>query len=188
MIDQELVWVLQAVSAVATATGVCFAAYYYIKTLKNTQKNMDLTLETRRIGLLREVMRDISNFEGWKNSIEVMGYQWENYGDFENKYGTGNNQDAASKRYAFWTQWNSVGSMLRKGLVNAEDLYDTGLIFSLWVWPKYQTIIEEMRRRYWGKAYLSDLEYLHGELMKVKLRRDPSYKIPETYGRYIPDR
>jgi hypothetical protein len=36
--------------------------------------------------------------------------------------------------------------------------------------------------------YLKDFEYLHGEIMKVKLKRDPTYGIPETLSKYISEK
>jgi hypothetical protein len=77
--------------------------------------------------------------------------------------------------------------MLRKGMVEAEDLHDMGMMSVLALWAKYEPIVMEMRRRYWGQDYLRDFEFLAGEMMKIKLLRDPSYKMPETH-KYIPDK
>ena len=49
------------------------------------------------------------------------------------------------------------------------DQYGVGLMF--------KPIIDENRRRYNGKDCLVDLEYLAGEMLKMKNERDPSYKV-----------
>jgi len=77
--------------------------------------------------------------------------------------------------------------MLRKGMVEAEDIYDVGSV-SIFLWSKYKTVIEENRKRYNGEDYLKDFEYLFDEMMRLKLSRDSSYKIPETLDKYVPDK
>jgi len=179
---------LQSLSYVAAAIGVCVAAVYYAMVLREQRRNMRLTLETRRIGLIDSIITRTINEEGMRNYFELMNYDWRDYGEFERKYGSDNDVDAAAKRFAKWLSYNSMGAMLRKGMVEAEDLYDMGLFGVIFIWEKYRPIIEENRRRYNGKDYLRDLEYLAGEMMRVKMVRDPSYKMPETLIKYVPDK
>ena len=185
MVDVSL---LQQLSYVAAAIGVCAASAYYMMILRATQQNMRLTLETRRIGVVENMMRMFTDTEGRKKAIELLNFEWTDYEDFERKYGSDNNVDAAAKRYSLWNNWNSLGMMLRKEMVEAEDLYDLGGSTMPLFWKKWKPIVEEVRRRYWGQDYLKDCDYLYEEMMKVKLRRDPRYVIPETLGKYVPDK
>jgi hypothetical protein len=79
--------------------------------------------------------------------------------------------------------------MLRKGIVERKDLYDhfssTGFIQ---FWAKYKSVVEEGRKRLNGQDWLRDLEYLADEMLKEKLERDPSYKVPETFGVRLPEK
>jgi len=75
-----------------------------------------------------------------KNIIELLRYDWSDYEDFERKYGTENNVEAAAIRYSVWNTFNSLGMMLRKGMVEAEDIYDVGSVL-LYIWVKYKPII-----------------------------------------------
>jgi len=179
---------IQAVSYIVAALSFAVTCAYYIMNLKNTQRNMEMTLETRRIGVLQNLMSVYSNIEGVRSSIEQFGYEWKDYADFEKKYGTENNVEEASKRFATWNHWNSVGSMLRKGVVSIEDVWDTSGTSSLWLLEKYKLIVEEHRRRYTGKFYLKDWEYLAGEMSKYLKTLDPSYVVPSTLDKYIPDK
>jgi len=45
-------------------------------------------------------------------------------------------------------------------------------------------IMEETRRRYNGKEYCRDMEYLAVEMLKYIQLRDPSYKIPDKLDKY----
>ena len=179
---------IQAAYYMVAATGVLVAAVYYVMTLRTTQRNMKQTLETRRIGLVDSLITRTINVEGYKRFFELLRYEWKDYEDFERKYGSENNVEAASKRFAIWHDYNSTGMMLRKGLVEAEDLYDMGMIGVIFLWEKYRPIIEENRRRYNGQNYLRDLEYLAGEMLRVVRERDPSYRIPEALDKYVPDK
>ena len=148
---------------------------------------MKLTLETRRISLIDSITVRTINEDGMKNYIELLRYDWKDFEDFEKKYGSEDNVEAAARRYAIWTSYNSIGGMIRKGVVQAEDIYDLGLSTVVFLWEKYKPIIEEIRKRYHGKDYLIDLEYLANEMMRLRLIRDPSYKIPENLDKYVPN-
>ena len=63
---------------------------------------------------------------------------------------------------------------LRKGLVEAEDLYDMELQGVMFLWEKYRPIIEENRRMYNGQNYLRDFEYFAGEMLRLD-------SLPESY-------
>lgn len=63
--------------------------------------------------------------------------------------------------------------MIRKGMVEAEDIYDMGMFPGALLWEKHRFVIEEIRGRYFGRDYLVDLEYLAREMLRVKLQRDP---------------
>jgi hypothetical protein len=179
---------LQSLSYAAAAIGVCVAAVYYASMLREQRRNMRLTLETRRIGLIDSIATRNVNRDGWRDYFELLGYEWRDYEDFERKYGSENNVDAAAKRYAVWVSFNSISAMLRKGIVEADDLYDTGLGASTFIWGKYKPIIEEVRRRYFGQGYSRDFEYLAGEMLRIAKVRDPSYSFPETLDKYVPDK
>jgi hypothetical protein len=178
---------LQSVSYIAGALGVCVAATFYVLNLRISQKNMRLTLETRRIGLIENITNRITDEEGTKTFIELSNYEWTDYADFDKKYGSENNVSAAAKRYAVWSNYNKVGMMLRKGLVEVEDLYLLGMFGVPLFWEKYRPIVEETRKRYGGKEYLRDMEYLAGEIVKYQQSMDPSYRIPKKLDKFNPD-
>ncbi|MBM3292576.1 DUF948 domain-containing protein [Candidatus Bathyarchaeota archaeon] len=185
MVEYEL---LQTASYLIAALSFAITCAYYIMNLRNTQKNMELTLETRRISLVRDLTKSMTDVDGLSSYIEQMGWEWKDYGDFEKKYGTENNVSAAAKRFAIWNNFNSTGAMLRKGVVGIEDLYDIGGNGVLFYWEKYKSVIEEGRRRYFGKENMKDFEYYAGEMLKYVREKDPSYTVPMTLDKYISDK
>ena len=56
---------------IQAATGVLVAAIYYVLTMRATQRNMNLTLETRRIGLIDNLSTRIVNMEGMRSYFEL---------------------------------------------------------------------------------------------------------------------
>jgi len=184
MVDLAL---LQSVSYMAGALGVFIAAIFYVLNLRISQRNMRLTLETRRLSLIENIASHVTDEEGEKRMQELSNYEWTDYADFNRKYGSENNVGASAKRYALWHDYNKIGMMLRKGLVEVEDLYMLGLWAVSLFWEKYKPIVEETRRRYAGKDYLKDMEYLAAEITKYQQLIDPSYSIPKKLDRFDPD-
>jgi hypothetical protein len=178
MVDLVL---LQSLSYIAGALGVCVAAVYYIF-------NMRLTLETRRLGLIDNIVNRFLDEEGHKRFFEIMNYEWTDYADFERKYGSDNNVEAAAKRFTQLNSYNEIGMMLHRGLVGVDELYDMNMQTIVMFWEKYRPIVEETRRRYNGKDYCRDMEYFAVEMLKYIQSREPSYKIPEKLTKYDPDK
>jgi hypothetical protein len=73
---------------------------YYAIVLREQRRNMRLTLETRRIGILDSIITRTTNEEGRKTFFEILSYEWTDYEDFEKKYCSERNPVAAAKRYA----------------------------------------------------------------------------------------
>jgi hypothetical protein len=186
---------LQSVSYIAGALGVCVAAFYYVMNLRISQRNQalmlksqELTLETRRIDMLESIGTRISSEDGMKRFYELMSYEWKDYADYNSKYGSENNLEATAKRTAQWNSYNRMGMLLRKGFVDVGELYDMGYPGVVYFWEKYKLIVEESRRRYTGKDYCNGMEYLAGEMLKHMQLRDPSFRVPETFLKYDPDK
>ena len=174
-------YLLQSVSYMAGALGVCIAAIYYVMTLRASERN-------RRIQLVSQISNDLINFEGYSKYFDLLNMEWTDYDDFEKKYGSDFNVHAASQRFSVWLILNKLGYMLSKGLVDAEDIYEMGGGTCMTQWTKWEAIISENRRRYNGADYLSYFEYLAGEMNEMKLRKDPSYVQPKTLSKYVPDK
>ena len=176
MVDLSL---LQSVSYIAGALGVCVAAIFYVLNLRISQRNMRQTLETRKLQFVTSITNELNSEEGQRRYCELMNIEWKDYDDFERKYGSDFNIDMAAKRFSVWYTYNTLGMLVREKLVEPELLYPivSGLFNH---WTKFKDIIKEQRKRYGSKDDLSDFEFLYNELYRVALSRDPNFKIPET--------
>jgi len=178
MVDLVL---LQSVSYVAAAIGVLIAAIYYMLTLRTNQRNM-------RINITNNLMQTIFSPEACRNILDLMHMEWTDYGDFENRYGTENNPDSASIRISYWATFNVLGELLRKGVVDADTLYTTIGWFVVMLWQKFELVVKEHRRRYMSRDQWTGFEYLAGRMLAVMKEKDPEYRVPATYDKYIPDK
>jgi hypothetical protein len=183
MVDLSL---LQSVSYIAGALGVCIAAIFYILNLRISQRNMKTTLETRKLSFVTSITSQLLSEEGQRRYGELMNMEWTDYGDFERKYGSDNNLDNYGKRMSIWNLYNTLGMLLRERLIEPELLYSINNIDPLFMWSKFKDIIAENRRRYGGKDNFSDFELLYNEILGIKLSGDPSFKIPESLTKYVP--
>jgi len=154
---------IQAAYYMVAATGVLVAAVYYVMTLRTTQRNQELmlkaqeqTLETRRIGLMDNIISRTITKDTMNSLLSLLRYEWSDYEDFEKKYGSENDVKAAAERYLVWNSFDALGMMLRKGMVEVEDIF-TAASSCLFIWEKFKPVIEENRKRYNGQDYLRDL-------------------------------
>jgi hypothetical protein len=177
MVDLAL---LQSVSYMAGALGVCIGALSFAYNMRASEKN-------RRIQLVSLASKDLDDYEGTIKYCDLLNMEWSSYDEFEKKYGSDFNVHAAAQRFSTWQSINKLGYMLRKGMIDAEDVYEMTGVPCMNQWAKFEEIIREVRRRYSGADYLSHFEYLAGEMNKIKLKKDPSYVIPKTIIKYVPD-
>jgi hypothetical protein len=170
----------------AGALGVCVAAIYYVMTLRVTQRNLAVTLETRKLQFVLNTAQQLLSEEGFRRGGELLNMEWSDYDDFEKKYGSDFNLDNYAKRNSTNYTYNSLGYLLRENLIDAEVLYGFLEIIPTFLWSKFEDQIKESRRRYMGKDNHRDFEFLAKEMLRIKLIRDPEYKLPEAFIKYIP--
>ena len=176
--------VLQSVSYVAAAIGVCVAGFYYMMMLREQSRS-------RKIAQTNELLRFFLTLEGQKMFLELMNMEWTDYDDFEKKYGTDTGEEGVincAKRHVIWFSYDTLGRQLKNGLIDRDTLYGATGTSAIWIWAKFKPVIFENRRRYSGSDAFEGLEYLAGEMFKMKLERDPTYKISETFAEYVPDK
>ena len=192
MVDLAL---LQSVSYIAGALGVCIAAIFYVLNLRISQRNQELmlkaqqqTLETRQTQLLMQLSDFITTKEGMRNYLEFNTMEWRDYDDFERKYGSDTDLDNCANRMTMWYSYDNLGAMLRSGLMDAETLYSSTMFGAYEMWAKFEEVIIEQRRHYNSATEFVNWEYLAKEMLRIRLLRDPSYKIPASVLKYVPDK
>ncbi|MCX6653761.1 MAG: hypothetical protein NTY03_01435 [Candidatus Bathyarchaeota archaeon] len=185
MVDLAL---LQSVSYIAGASGVCIAAIFYVLNLRISQRNMRQTLDTRKLQFVTSITNQLTSEEGERRYAELTDMEWSDYDDFEKKYGSDYNIDNLAKRMSVWKTYNTLGMLIREKLIEPEVIYAIDNVNSCFVWKQFKEVIAENRRRYGGKDNFSDFEFLNNEMLRIKSRMDPSYKVPDTGGKYVPEK
>jgi hypothetical protein len=178
MVDLAL---LQSLSYMAGAVGVCVAAFYYAMTLRDNSKK-------RQIDLVLNLQNYLNSEEMWKKFREIMYMEYKDYDEFEKKYGSDTNPENFVQRMNLWCAYNTLGYLMRKGMLDPDTVWALQSDGPLYTWEKCRDLIYEAKRRYNGKSYMDDFEYLAGEMMKLKQKHDPEYKVPETLSKYVPDK
>ena len=148
--------------------GVIAGFSYYVMTVQSQRKNQKQTLETRQAQLFMQLYQRTINEESNRRWSTQMLYQWDNYEDFDKKYGP-NSDDNATILHTTWQQFNGVGLLLRRGLIDRETAYGlSGGWRAVLIWVKWKDIIVKMRERYFNPDYMDGLEYLGVEMMKYR--------------------
>lgn len=175
---------IQTAYYMVAATGVLIAAAYYIANIRATQRNLKLTLETRKLQLLTSFSQRLFDYEGSKRYVELMNMNWRDWDDYEKKYGSDFNLDNAANRTSTFLAYDLLGSLLREKVVDAETLYNLNSHFAIFLWFKFDGLIDYLRKEYFGDDFLQDFEFLAQEMLKIKLKRDPTFKVPENFISY----
>jgi hypothetical protein len=169
--------------AVAATSVVAFVINSII-TSRKTEKTQELTLkaqqqnlETRQAQLYMNIFDSLLNVDTIKDDYELMEYKWKDYDDFEKKYGSTNNLDGTAKRQSLHSRLDSVGWLVKCGVVDPNWAYNqiSGLI--LFHWEKFKPIFFEIRKREGWPNYYENFEYLAGVCDKIGRDRGLSSEI-----------
>ena len=170
----------QTIGVLVTTASVTVAAIYYIMTLRVQQTNMKHTLETRQAQFMMQLNESMTNVESWKNWIELMNMEWTDLDDFERKWGTGGNPEAAAKRFSIWWRIGFLSQLLQRGLIDREWLHRAFSNMILQQWFKWEPIIILIRKLLNNPQYHADFEYLAKELIKMDEQKGIKRRIPKT--------
>ncbi len=163
MVDLAL---LQSISYIAGALGVCVAAAYYMINLRETRKTQQLQLETRQVQLFIQLYNDFRKPENLLLIGKAMQMNWRDYDDVMKKY---DNVEHMEDRipYASWSMYyQEIGVLLKEGYIDiklvAQFLPDAFRGY----WEKFKPIILEHRVRNSYPQYFAGMEYLYNEFCK----------------------
>jgi len=152
----------QTVFQFLQTAGILVGVYYYITTLRNAQKNRKSEVLWSFLALRRQ--QDSMLKYAWSMELD-----WEDYEDFQRKYGRKNNPEDWSRLWSYLVQFDDIGLMVKRGVIDISDYYElaSSSIPSLWI--KFKPIILEERRRGDPKT-MEWLEYLVKEMRKESIR------------------
>jgi len=165
------------ISAVVAAAGIVVGVVYYILDLRHNTKAREM--ETCRL-----VVSDYISEQAIKRWATMMNMQWKDDKEFLEKYGQSN-----TEMFGIWTSWffawEMMGILLKNKIVKAEEMHDMGGYSAIFAWEMYKDIIQGLRNSTWGKDAFSNAEFFAQEMLKIKMKKEPSFKDKlETYETY----
>jgi hypothetical protein len=131
------------------------AATYYILTIRNTQRNMRTTLETRQAQFFMQIYTIFHQTEFFENFTDIIGWKWEDYDDFMEKYGPRTNPKAFDRLGSIGAFFEGIGVLSLVGQLMSRHI--------IMFWEKIAPISLEMRRRLKMPVDVW-LEYLYNEI------------------------
>ena len=175
---------LQPVSWVAAAIGVCVAGFYYVINLREAARN-------RKIQLSTSVTDRLGTRDFMKTFVELAYLRWNDLDDFLKKYDSSvNSEDSRenfSKRWWLWSTYDNLGYLLREGLVDEEIIFNSQGAYSVIHWGHYWPIIEYYRKKEMGPRWLENFEYLSKRMWEMGKERgnaSPGFKDGLMFDSY----
>jgi len=173
MVDLAL---LQSVSYIAGALGVCIAAVYYVLNLRITQRNQELglkaqqqTLETRQAQMFMNIYDKNSSIEFSKAWEKVVFTPWSTFEEYSKLWEDPEFNDAAM---LVVNTYEGIGVLVKEGLL---DIKFIALLMGGKVrgyFEKIKPVLADGRRSMGYSRWASETEYLYDELMRY-LQKHP---------------
>lgn len=95
----------QTISIVLTGIGLMIALIYYALQIRNQNR-------TRQAQLYMNLFQEISSQRWQMKYVTLLNQEWEDYDDFEQKYGSDEHPEHYAMRRSMWLQLDGIGAML----------------------------------------------------------------------------
>jgi hypothetical protein len=161
--------VLQSVSYIAGALGVCVAAFYYALNIRESGKN-------RKIALTNTLLQTMASEEGIRRMISLINMEWSDWDDFFKKYDSKVNEENFVKRTVFTMTAGYIGYLIKEGVIDIGSVYQLIGESVMDVWLKFKPVLYKyVEIGDWGKDSFENFEFLANEMIRMKAERDPIY-------------
>jgi len=186
--------VLQPISWVAAAIGVCVAAIYYILNIKISQRNQELTLkaleqsakvqeltlkaqqqnlETRQAQLLLGLSQSWTSGEFLDKYYQVNSWKINNFDDFEKMW---SDPERGKVWFSMFTNWETMGVLVHEGLIDLRILARFIGSFYRREWERWSPYIKRHREIIKMSRSWIEAEYLYDRMMEFS-KQNPDYYI-----------
>ena len=165
---------------VLTGLGLTASILYYASVLRNANKTQQQQLETREIQIFMQLMQQISNEASYKTWAEIVNQGKVDYDEYVEKFDSSVNPEHYAKRCTLWHNYNSIGELLRQGVID-HDLLERMLVapMILIMWENWEHIIKKTRERENAPEIWLGFEYLYNEIScKRRQKGYPDYTYP----------
>lgn len=153
---------LSTLQTIALIVGIV----YYITIMRNTRKNQQLTLETRQAQLYMGLMNTLRSPEFRKQWHITESATWKDFDDFSEKYSPVKNPEVLTAVVSMFTFFDSVGTLVKKKLINIDLVDGTLAIHLIVTWKRYESILKGDREYFQAPNLWEDFEYIYNEINK----------------------
>ena len=180
----DLLFTVDTITIVFTGISISLAAFYYISVLRNTQRTQELMLESRQTQLFMQIFQELNSVETMTTLAELFNMEWEDYEDFERRYGSYANPENFGKRSHAFYSLSIIGHLVEDGVISIERAdASVGIIVTM-LWAKWGDLIKEIRVRSGLPRYFEDFEYLYDSLDKLYREKPELDQISESFEYY----
>jgi hypothetical protein len=144
--------------------------------MRNSQRNQELsrkaqelTLETRQTQIFMRIYEQLNSEESNKTFMELMYLDIEDNEEYLRKYDSHVNIAHYAKRAHIWYSYNTIGELLRMGIIDSDLVHRLGLDAQVTLmWEKWGNIIRQTRVREKLPDIWEGFEYLYNEMKEYR--------------------
>ena len=171
----------QMVLSTLQTAGLLIGIFYYVMTLRNQQKNQEISLrnqelslkaqelavETRQAQLFQSIYSRFQDENYVKMEQEIMSYEFTDLDNFNEKYGV----EEWTKVNAVGRYYEGLGVHVSRNLIDVTMVDDLMSSIIIRVWEKAMPFAIEMRKSVpqWGEY----AEYLYKQVKSIRDRQHP---------------
>ncbi len=166
---------IETIALVLTGIGLTASLFYYSNILKNANKTRELQLQaqkestkTRQLQIFMQLQNGFNAKENLLDFAELMNLKVDE-GEYREKYDSYVNPEFFAKRASVWYYYNSIGELLRMGLVEKDLLHRLNIdINAMLIWENWEHIIKLNRERENMPDLWDGFEYLYNEMKELR--------------------
>ena len=143
---------------------------YYAINVRNANKTQKLQLETRQVQIFMNNISGVRSSPEFQKLIYKVTFidEWNDLQDYSNRYGPEKNLDAYSEHLFVWQLYDTIGFLLKKGVIDLSFLDDLLKASLLVAWKKFEPVIKMNRQRVNQPNLWNQFEYLAEEIMRAQ--------------------
>jgi hypothetical protein len=165
---------------ILTGLGLIVSILYYTFTLQNSNKTQRMQLENRQVQLFWNIYKEQQQPDYEARMHYVINLEYNDFEDFQKKYGRDNNPEGWSKISSFLTFLQGLGVLVREEYVDVKLVVMLMSSDILTSWRVVEPWILESRIRYNRPSFGIEMEYLYNSIIEYAEKHpERQIKLPE---------
>jgi hypothetical protein len=165
MVDLSL---LQSVSYIAGALGVCVAASYYVMVLREQRNNTRLTLETRQSQLFMQIYTQSLSRDFIQQWYKAKDFDYKGLDDFGKRYSIDANPEFFLSFISIGNYLDGLGVLVKRGMMDIRLISDMMGSKAAWWWRFFEPYIRDTRMEGNAPDFFASAEFLVNEMMRIR--------------------